>query len=765
MPTTPQQPTMIHSQPVAAPGANNSGRLKYADPRDLPSYPSAGLRPDGAAASAAASLGWSNQKPIELWKPDKTSSASAAAALAKNYKMAPSWEPASNSDGHKAALLAVGSANAALNHTPSHQKTHEGWGNSAATQAVGSATAALNRASSQQKAHEGWGNSAATQAFNTNRANSMRQANLTSPDASLQGRKSLAAAKGAMSTTRRRAKSTPSAPDSLATSSAQPNKRPDALSGATLAHKASMKSKPATENAGAVPVTTMTRNMFTSNPPVKPEMDERQNNEQLHASAIAMARKMYLSQQKIIDEAKENHGRDSDVAQSKPYVNLQDAAYKQAQERLAKLEQEHQKNRDFQSYYGNDSASPKRRFTLTKLRRRSSSDGDIKNDRQQSEKIRQQMSLFSNKLTEVDQKKRQDDRNALLAAAQRNVKARLQGMDEKVYNETGQVNPTLMSEWEVKAHQMANASHEARNENEGKIDIGGGRFMDPHDVDAIAAKRMQPILDDINEKAEIERERLATLKMEEEARKAEQEKQKAREREIKEINKKLKDQEKQEHKAKKAEEKAARAEERRHAKEEKQKARGDTAVSGEEAIDDGESTRSNDAASSPIVAAAPGSTEADAPAAIDTETGSTERGRRKPSDAASPTSKVKGWIKNRFSRGKSLGEKDHESHGDKRGSFVGGAALRDPDTNHSATSLDNRATSMRDVALAGRGTNGEPSDRDMLHDSRGVSPVSSDSDDDEGVPAITPPPAIKDPVGRQSHSPSRDSRFRENLDN
>jgi hypothetical protein len=503
--------------------------------------------------------------------------------------------------------------------------------------------------------------------------------------------------------------------------------------------------------------------MFTSNPPVKPEVDERQNNEQLHASAVAMARKMYLSQQKIIDEAKENHGRDSDVAQPKPYVNLQDAAYKQAQERLAKLEQEHQKNRDFQSYYGNDSSTPKRRFTLTKLRRRSSSDGDME-DRQQSEKIRQQMSLFSNKLTEVDQKKRQDDRNALLAAAQRNVKAQLQGMDEKVYNETGQVNPTLMSEWEVKAHQMANASHETRNENKGKIDIGGGRFMDPHEVDAIAAKRMQPLLDDINEKAQIERERLAALKMEEEAKKAEQEKQKAREREVKEITKKLKDQEKQEYKAKKAEEKAARAEERRKVKEEKQKARGDTAVSGEEAIDDGESTRSEDAASSPIAAAAAGSTEPDAPAAIDTETGSAERGRRKPSDAASPTSKVKGWIKNRFSRGKSLGEKDRESQGDKRGSFIGGAALKDPDTNQSATSLDNRATSMRDVALAGRGTNGESSDRDVLHDSRGVSPVSSGSDDDQ-VPAITPPPAIKDPVGRQSHSPSRDSRFRENLDN
>ncbi|KAF5631408.1 hypothetical protein F52700_6811 [Fusarium sp. NRRL 52700] len=726
---------MIQSQPAAATVANNSGRLKYADPRDLPSYPSAGLRPDGAAASAAASLGWSNQKPIELWKPDKTSSASAAAALAKDYKMAPAWEPTSNSAGHKAALLAVGSANAALNQSPS-----------------------------QRKSHEGWGNSAATQAFNTNRANSTRQPDPRASDTSLQGQKSLAAAKGAMSTTRRRAKSTPSAPDSHAPSSPKTNTRPDALSGAALAHKASLRAKPATANAGAVPVTTMTRNMFTSNPPVKPEVDERQNNEQLHASAVAMARKMYSHQQKIIDEAKETHGQGSDAPQSKPYVNLQDAAYKQAQERLAKLEQEHQKNRDYQSYYGNES-SPKRRFTLTsKLRRRSSSDGDL-DDRQQSERIRQQMSLFSNKLSEVDQKKRQDDRSALLAAAQRNVKARLQGMDEKVYHETGQVNPTLMSEWELKAHQLATASHETRNANKGKIDIGGGKFMDPQDIDAIAAKRMQPLLDDINEKAEVERERLATLKMEEAARKAEQEKQKARDREIKEITKKLKDQEKQEYKAKKAEEKAARAEERRQAKEEKQRARGNTAVSGEEVIDDGASTRSEEAVSPPVVAPNEPS-EPRAPAAIDTEAGTTERGRRKLSDAASPTSKVKGWIKNRFSRGKSLGEKDRESHGDKRSSFIGGAALRDTDANESSTSLDNRATSMRDVALAGRSANVESSDhdRDVLHDSRGISPVSSLSED-EAVPAITPPPAIKDPAERKSQSPSRDSRFREMMDN
>ncbi|KAJ4250605.1 Eisosome assembly protein [Fusarium torreyae] len=718
---------MIQSQQPTAPAVNNSGRLKYADPRDLPSYPSPGLRSDGAAASAAASLGWSNQKPIELWKPDRTSSASAAAALAKNYKMAPTWEPTSNSAGHKAALLAVGSANAALTQTPS-----------------------------QRNSHEGWGNSAATQAFNTNRANSMRQPDPKTSDSSLHGQKSLAAAKGAMSTTRRRAQSTPSAPDTRNSLPSPSTTRPDALSGAALAHKASLRSKTPTENAGAVPVTTMTRNMFTSHPPVKPEVDERQKDEQLHASAVAMARKMYTQQQKIIDEAKESHGHDADMVQPKPYINLQDAAYKQAQERLAKLEQEHQKNRDYQAYYGNDS-SPRRRFTLNKLRRRSSSDGDLE-DRQQSERIKQQMSLFSNKLTEVDQRKRQDDRNALLAAAQRNVKARLQGMDEKVYHETGQVNPTLMSEWELKAQQVASASHETRNENKGKIDIGGGRFMDPHEVDAIAAKRMQPLLDDINEKAEVERERLAALKMEEEARKAEQEKHKARDREIKDITKKLRDQEKQEYKSKKAEEKAARAEEKRHAKEERQRARADTVVSGEEAIDDHASTRSEDAVPAP----ATDSNDANVPTTIDTET-STERGRRKPSDAGtSPTSKVKGWIKNRFSRGKSLGEKDREVQGEKRGSFIGGAALRETGANQSSTSLDNRANSMRDVALAGRGANTESNDpRDVLHDSRGVSPVSSLESDDDQVPAITPPPAIKDPAARES---SRDSKFREMMD-
>lgn len=739
----------------------NSGRLRYANPRDLPSFPSSGLRPDGAAAGAAASLGWSNQKPIEPWRPDKSSSASAAAVLAKDYKIAPAWEPSSNSACTKAALLAVGAAGAA---------------------------GSSNKSPAPRNPQETWGNSAATQAFNSDRSNSLRQASPVKETPQPGGR-SLAAAKGAMLVSRPRASSTPVAPQTTESYPGESKAAFNALSGAALAHKASMRAKSPLSDTGAVPVTTMTRNMFTSHPPVKLEVDEQQNNDKLHASAVAMAKKMYMQQQKMVDQTKDAHSGEGDNTQSKPYVNLQDAAFKQAQERLAKLQGEHQKNRDFQDYYGNAS-SPRRRFSLgSKLRRRSSSDSDL--DRQQSEKIRQQMSMFSSQLSEVDQKKRQQDRDALMAAAQRNVKAQLQGMDQKVYNETGKVNPTMLSEWEVKAHQAAQSNHDTRSEHKGKIDIGGGRFMNPSEVDLIASKRVQPVLDDINEKAEAERERQAVLKMEEETRKAEHEKYKTRERETKKIHRKLRGklisrrflfqkmemysrvleqekedekarklQEKQEEKAKKDEEKAAKAEQKRLAKEEKRRSKQTPATVGDvegrdtDAEEDHHEEEHHDTQNL---------NNQPTPATLETEESPADHEQNKPPEGSSPTAKVRGWIRNRFSR-KSEGEHD------KGKSFMGGAALRGSETNHSTTSLDNRAASMRDVALAGKSTNEaiDSDDRHELRDSRGVSPVSTHDDArssrSQRDVAVTPPRPIEDPVARTSSSPTRDSRFREMMD-
>lgn len=751
-----------HPQSAAARG----GRLVYADPRSLPSFPSLGVKNDGAAASAAASLGWANQNTFEHWKPGATSpSASAAATLAKNYKMPPAWQPESNSAGSRAAMLAAESA---------------------------------GRRDEVRKSDpvSGWGNSAANLAF---KAKATPQ---TPHMTSMDRQRSLHAAKGAMSGPRPRSKSSPLQP----TQSVRPdeaNAASSALRAATLAHRPSTRS-PA-QGSGAVPYTTMGREMFTSHPPVKPEVDEQKRADVIHASAVAMAKKMYTQQQKSIDAAKHaqtdssGRGAASSEIESRggQYTNLQEAAYKLAQDRLAKLHEEHQKSRDLQEYYGGSTTTPQRRFTMrSKLRRRSSSDGDVIEDRRKSQQIRQQMSLFNSKISEVDEQKRQRDRDALLAAAQRNVKAQLHGMDEKLYADTGKVAPSLLSEWELKAHTAAQTRSDARKDaNAGKIDLGGGKFMDQKAIDEIAAKRVQPVLDEINEKAEKERERQEVLRLEEEAKRKAIEVERARDREIKEIHQKIKSEQKAKDKERKEElkheEKAAREAEKALKSEQKQHARE-------------EKRRASDAASDPELPAtdAKGKKPAiplfERPAKLQTRPKddgivSPEKSPKSPNsdDNTSPTSRVKNWLKSRFTRPRAKSSADTDER-----SFVGGHALRHPDGTGSMTSLGNGNSSMREVALAGRGKPLEPTPRpsrglsgfEMGESStaaRGrsldreasfsrasrISSMSSGSErfteakevlSDKG--SFAPPKPIQDPAKKKSQSPIRDSRFLENLE-
>ncbi|OAQ96322.1 hypothetical protein LLEC1_00125 [Akanthomyces lecanii] len=742
--------------PKSAP-VSTAGRLKYADPKDLPSYPSAGLTENGAAASAAATLGWANQKSPEPWRPDKAPSASAAAALAKDYKSSPVWEPANSSGASKAALLAVGSADAALKQRPSTPKksAHDSWGNSAATQAFHATRPATVEASSVAG-----GSMAATQAFQSNRASTTEPAAQSSPGKPIEQR-SLAAAKGAMASSKLdsgRLSSTQKDNYTLEASAAS-----SALNGAALAHRNSlMAHKPTVEGAGAVPITNMNRNMFTSHPPVKPETDE----ERIHQTAVEMAKKMYQHQQKMLDQTKDAQKAEESTPFAGTYLNLQDAAYKQAQDRLAKLHDEHQQSREAQEYYGNASP-PRRKFSMTnKLRRRADSDPDP-DDKVRSEKIRQQMSMFSTKLSQVDTEKRTKDREALLAAAQRNVKARLQGMDEKVYNETGKRNSSMLTDWELKAQQAAQARSDTRTENKGKIDIGGGKFMTQEEINAIAAKRLQPVLDDINEKAETERARLATLKAEEDARREELERIKAEERAEKEEARKTKgqypaeqekaeerakrteekqeakakkDEEKLEAKAKKDEEKARKAQEKedlrarkeqekaekaeqlRVAKEEKRRSKlGGAAVvsatdghaeatpytgqshdahpsTGAEEDDDSDDLLDTDDEHEGHRATAM-VTSSHAPESADSVPRKSVEG-----SASSQKSKsgVKSWLKKRFSV--SHGKNDTTTEKDpseKRRSFFGGSP-KTKTSNTSNASLGNRSSSIRDVALAGK---------------------------------------------------------------
>lgn len=481
----------------------------YAKPQDLPSYPSVGLGSNGSAASAAATLGWASQTSPELWKPNKSASASAAAVLAKDYKMAPSWEPAASSHGARAALLASQAARTSVDAGKPATTSHP--------------------------------QSAATLAFKSDRHD--RTVQRTNPAQDLGRRGSMHAAKGAMANRRQRAVSTPAI--NAASYPDEANAASNALAAATRAHKAPR--SPSMDEAGASPYTALSRQMFTSHPPVKTETEDQKRADVLHASAVAMAKKMYNQQQRIIEEKRargeEDPVADSDDEHPAPtgLGSLQDAAYRQAQARLAKMHEDNLKNRDYQDYYG--AAHPHRRSTVrAKLRRRASSDGDVTaEDQKRSAQIRKQMSIFSSKLSQVDEKKRQEDRDALLAAAHKNVQAQLRGMDEKVAAQTGMVPPSTLTQWELKAHAAAQARSYDRGTGvqQGQVDLGAGLKLDKDAIDAIAMKRVQPVLDEINEKAETERARLAELRLEEERRKTELEAEKARKKEHDELAKKI----------------------------------------------------------------------------------------------------------------------------------------------------------------------------------------------------------------------------------
>lgn len=478
----------------------------------MPSYPIAGLTNADSSAGAAASLANANQKPFEHWKPDPSASANKAAAMANDFKPAPLWHPEASTAGSKAAALA----------------TKEG-----------------GHVNIWQPETTEIGNSAAGQAMRAKGLSPQLDYGYTTDGS----KKALLAATGAMAGSRKRSGSTPIVrnlyPDSE-------NSAANALSAATFANKPSTGNRqPKTEPPSGLSssrldaarihnaaLTNLSREMYTSHPPVAPEVDEKNRQAGLRAAAISMAKQMYDVQQKAVDQARELektdksdshsaanflHNRRPSITstdepyQSPPqYANLQEAAQKLAAERLAKLHDEHTA---YRNYYGTNSVPQSRLSIRNRQRRRASSDGQVdESDETRSKQIRSEMSLFNQKVTEVDAKKRQNDREFLMAAAQRNVRASMHGIDEKVFAETGKASPAMMDDWEAKANARAKADSDARMINHGRVDIGGGKYLNQSEIDLIATKRVQPTLDDITKKAESQRARDEQLQLEEQER-------------------------------------------------------------------------------------------------------------------------------------------------------------------------------------------------------------------------------------------------------
>ena len=275
----------------------------------------------------------------------------------------------------------------------------------------------------------------------------------------------------------------------------------------------------------------MDRSMFGEHPPVEPELEEQRHQAALRASAVSMAKQMYEYQNRASTPSETSsalgsagHGagtahRRGQSVTSQPdlkeeavkYIHLQDAAHKIAQERLAKMEKEHENER-YREYYGYGDTSPKKSRMSTRRRPRAASEGqdlDDSDDEKQARRIRTQMSRLNTAQNAVSDKQRSDDRARLLAAAEKRVQARMHDMDEKVFLETGKVSQSMMDEWEVKAREKAERDKEERDRNApaGMTHIGGGKYMDKADIEAIAAARLKGTFDELDENAAKMRQR------------------------------------------------------------------------------------------------------------------------------------------------------------------------------------------------------------------------------------------------------------------
>jgi len=277
----------------------------------------------------------------------------------------------------------------------------------------------------------------------------------------------------------------------------------------------------------------MKREMYTEHPPIAIEVEEKRKADALRAASTIMAKAIYENQKK---QGIANSGAPANAGIDQ-YPGLHDLATKLAAERLAKIDDDG--GYAYREHYGTASA-PSQHNNRMSMKYRSfrasiagqDVDEDDSDDEAQANRIRYQMSHFNDRLKGIDMKKRTADRNNVLTLAQERVQARLTAMDEKVFAETGKVPPAMQKEWEAKAQEKAAAdmqvSQDKRMLTHGKVHLGGGKYMDQSEIDAIALTRMQPTLDEITATAEKQRARDEEIKRDMEERRAKEEEEKQR---------------------------------------------------------------------------------------------------------------------------------------------------------------------------------------------------------------------------------------------
>lgn len=382
----------------------------------------------------------------------------------------------------------------------------------------------------------------------------------------------LAATKSQLDT-RQRAGSTPAPAPALYPD--QANSARNALNAATVSHRSSVRAPPSPVKSQepefsdaamqAARIHNIGKNvdveMWGDRPPLEIELEEQKQKAALRASAVSMAKQMYEYQNRtaLAEDTSGTAGaaaaqKRAPASQSQPdlkqeamrYINLQDAAHKLAQERLAKMDKNLEPHK-FREHYGYD-AEPHRRSRLSmrgRPRQRASSEQpeeepDSSDDEERARRVRRQMSHFNTAVADVDAKKKETDRKALLAAAERNVHKSMDNMDERVFQSTGKVSQAKMDEWAAKARKKAEEEAKLRGQHQGKMHVGGGKFMDQSEIEAIAQSRLQPTLDEIHDSAEKKRARDEEIRLDKEEQERQKRNEKLKNKEEKEGQKQIK---------------------------------------------------------------------------------------------------------------------------------------------------------------------------------------------------------------------------------
>ncbi|KAK6529810.1 hypothetical protein TWF281_008969 [Arthrobotrys megalospora] len=579
---------------VSGPGtpATTSPLLKRADPKDLPSYPSRGVQNLEASAGKAASLAASQSKSPELWKPDRLPAAGTAASLANNIKSPEPWNPGPLPTAAAAALLAGDSKPPEIwrPSTPSksasqaaisvRQRAHTmPESKRSPPQSTPNALAAAGVANSPKKLSKPAPKSPPTPAYDINKINALAAQNA-------QTRLSAA-----------------SQPRSALPQSQTDRNMSDILRAASISMAKNMSKSPppTTSRPNMSSTTSMPPGSYYSHIPTSPKKvahaePKLNRKSSMQAASIAASSDLHS----VLSG-------DSDDRQIKYYPHLEEAARKAASERLARLQAEHDRARKASGLPPSwqaggkaptgtrarsstaPSSTPKTAqpakpaaATTTAAAPRRQPDAT---DYARSMKIKSDTAKLTKQINSVDKDRQARDYLALLAVAEKNVKARMQDLETKVAEDQGRVPKHLQAEWDAKA-KMLSAEYERKRAEEsekkkGKINMGGGLWYDQEDLERIARGNVQPILDEINVKAEKERARVEALRVEKETADREKKVEQERVAGVKAETKKAKvlekaaaksrrDAEKAEERERKAELKKAQREEKERVKVEKQ---------------------------------------------------------------------------------------------------------------------------------------------------------------------------------------------------